>query len=219
MKISYNFISLVAIGNFNPAILSPDFLNDKCGLNLGEPSPEAQPPIPVFRHWEFQNLHFNLTLDRFEIKEVGVEDISKTDVLGIFKVYYDKLPYTPLKAVGVNINCDIHPETTAEFGAIGERIKDPSVYLQFLNADQISVTERSIFTKGEVTWVASDYRIENVRGLTRLINAMKRDKLINLNYNYEASNQTEMKSHLDSFFDVYPMFCEEFLGFVKNLEE
>ena len=111
MRIDYNFITLVALGSFNPAIVSPHFLNTVCELNLGEPVDQSPPDIPVIRHLQFQNLKFTVEMNRLEIMEPGIENITETRVLSIFNVYHKKLPYTPLKAVGVNINCDLLERT------------------------------------------------------------------------------------------------------------
>jgi len=54
MKIAYNFVSLVTLGNFNPAIVTPDFLNKDCELNLGEPTDQSPPFVPVHKHLQFQ---------------------------------------------------------------------------------------------------------------------------------------------------------------------
>ena len=69
MKISYNFISLIAIGNFNPAILSADFLKRVCKLDLGEPTEESPRNMPVFKHLKYQDLQFIVDLNRLEIKD------------------------------------------------------------------------------------------------------------------------------------------------------
>ena len=67
MKISNNYISLVALGNFNPAIVTPNFLNEVCELNLGEPTSISPQEIPVHRQINFKNLVINVFLDRLVI--------------------------------------------------------------------------------------------------------------------------------------------------------
>ena len=99
-----------------------------------------------------------------------------------------------------------------------EKISSPQTYLDFLDVKDVDATERSLQTKTDKTWISSNYRIENVRGLTRLINISKRKASFNLNYNYEAGNLDKDKSGLQLLLDGYEDFCDEFLNFVKFLE-
>lgn len=213
MKIAYNFVSLVALGNFNPAIVTPDFLNKDCELNLGEPTDQTPPLIPVHRGFQFQNLRFTADMERLEILEIGINNISNAKILGIFYAYYKKLQYTPLSAVGVNINCDL-PKTDI----LLEKISNPRTYLDFLDVKEIDVTERSLQTKSDKTWLNSNYRIENVGGLTRIVSSSIKKNFLILNYNYEAGNLGQNESRLDLLLDGYEQFCREFLNFVKFLE-
>jgi len=218
MKIAYNFVSLVTLGNFNPAIVTPDFLNKDCELNLGEPTDQSPPFVPVHKHLQFQNLRFTVDMDRLEILETGIENIYEAKTLQIFYVYYKKLPYTPLRAVGVNINCDLLPETGTTTDVLLGKVSSPQTYLDFLGIKEINVTETSLQTKTEKAWTSSNYRIQNVHGLTRLINISKKKDSFNLNYNYEAGNLDQNKSSLDLLLDGYKEFCDEFLSFMKFLE-
>ncbi|MEA1899978.1 MAG: hypothetical protein U9N47_04305 [Thermodesulfobacteriota bacterium] len=218
MKVDYNFITLVALGSFNPAIVSPDFLNTVCELNLGKPDDQSPPDIPVIRHLEFQNLEFTVEMNRLQIMEKGIENITETRVLSIFNVYHEKLPYTPLKAVGVNINCDLFAEMGTETDALAKKISDANTYLEFFGSNKINVTESSLQTKTDKTWMSSNYHIENVRGLTRSINVTQKKDFLNLNYNYEAGVVDKHKSNLSLLLDGYEQFCHEFLNFVKDLE-
>ena len=219
MKVDYNFITLVALGSFNPAIVSPNFLNTVCELNLGEPIDQSLPEIPVIRHLQFQNLKFIVEMNRLQIMETGIENITKTRVLSIFNVYYEKLPYTPLKAVGVNINCDLLAEMETKIETLTKKVSNPSTYLDFFDTNKINVIESSLQTKTDKTWMSSNYNIENVHGLTRSINVTQKKDFLNLNYNYEAGAVDKHKSNLSLLLDGYKQFCDEFLNFVKYLED
>jgi len=212
MKIAYNYASLVALGNFNPAIVTPDFLNKQCGLNLGEPTDQSPPFIPVHKRLKFQNLVFTVDMQKLEILETGTEDIYKEEITNIFNIYYERLPYTPLNAVGVNINCDL---PISEI--LIEKTSEPQTYLDFFDANEIENTERSLQTMTEKIWISSNFRIENIHGLTRLINVNKKKDTISLNYNYEASDLDKNKERLKLLSDGYKQFCDEFLSFIKIL--
>ena len=97
MKININFINLVSLGNFNPAILTPDFLNEVCQLELGEPTDQTPPQMPLHKHIKFGNLDIDVSIDRFEVKETGPENIHESGILNIFRSVYEKLPFTRRK--------------------------------------------------------------------------------------------------------------------------
>lgn len=219
MKIEYNSITLVALGSFNPAIVSPDFLNTVCELNLGEPVDQSPPDIPVIRHLKFQNLKFTVEMNRLQIMETEIEDIAKTRGLSIFNVYYEKLPYTPLKAVGVNINCDLLAEIETKTEALKKKVSNSGTYLDFFKTDKINVIESSMQTKSDKMWISSNYNIENVQGLTRSINVTQKKDSLTLNYNYEAGELDKDKSNLSLLLDGYEKFCDEFLDFMNYLED
>jgi len=219
MKVDYNFITLVALGSFNPAIVSPDFLNTVCELNLGKPDDQSPPDISVIRHLQFQNLKFTVEMNRLQIMETGIENITETKLLSIFNVYYEKLPYTPLKAVGLNINCDLLAEMETKTDALTKKVSNPTTYLDFFDTNKINVIESSLQTKTDKTWMSSNYNVENVHGLTRSINITQKKDFVNLNYNYEAGAVDKHKSNLSLLLDGYEQFCDEFLNFVKYLED
>lgn len=218
MAISYNFISLVAIGNFNPAIVSPYFLNEVCKLNLGESTDQSPPDIPVHKRLGFQNLRLTVDMSRLMIMEPEIPDITETKLVKIFKAYYEKLPYTPLTAVGVNINCDLLPKIDTEIDSLQKQLFSPQSYLKFFGSKKIDVTQRSLQTEIDKKWLSSNYRIENVRGLTRQITVTVKQDSIILNYNYEAGQLDNQGEKLPLLLEEYREFCQEFLRFLEFLE-
>jgi len=212
MKISYNYINLVALGNFNPGIVTPDFLNKVCELNLGEPTDQSPPEIPVHKRLKFKNLIFTVDMQRLEISEIGAENIYEVKIKDMFDVYYERLPYTPLSAVGVNINCEL-PKTDI----LIEKIVNPETYLDFLNAREIEIAEKSLQTQDEKTWLSSNYLIKDVRSLTRQVSISKKKDSLNINYNYEAGGLGQNKERLKLLLSGYKEFCDEFLNFVDFL--
>ncbi len=107
MKLAYNFISaVVAVGNFNTSIITLSFL-EECKLQFGKPVEMSAPEIPVHRGIKFKNIAFDVLIDKFIITENNPEKIDSLLVVDAFQEIFGLLPYTPLKAVGININCDI----------------------------------------------------------------------------------------------------------------
>lgn len=117
---SKNFISFVALGGLNPQILNIDFLKNSKILPLDldrEPSsrPSGQQAtvkkfvsVPGLANLVLENnIEFIVDERRFQITEKGISEWTETKVLDIAQNYFEVLPYTPLKLVGVNLNSTV----------------------------------------------------------------------------------------------------------------
>lgn len=222
MKIKYNYISLVALGNFNPAIVSPDFIKVDCGLDFGEPIEQSPPFVPVVKKLQFDKMLIIVDLERLELRETKIPDDLKTEVLNVFQSFYQVLPYTPLMAVGLNINCMLIFENDVERQSVEKKIASPESYIRFFGVKQVHVNEESLFAKEEKTWIASSFVIEDFNTLMRRIDHRREKDFFILNYNFEAGNFRESKMARDirlrGLFEGYEKFREEFLKFIKYLE-
>ncbi len=215
MKISYNFISLVAIGNFNPAIVSPHFLNNVCQLNLGEHKDLVPANVPVLRGLQFGSLSLIIELERLQFKESEIRDVHQTRVINIFYEFFNKLPFTPLKTVGVNINLNIETELYIE-----QKIKKYDDIIAFFKSDRLETEERHSRSVGEALWLNTRFRIPNVESSTRLIDVARvaEDNFV-LNYNYQVENLAQEPSRIDLISSKYDSFCKEFIEFTHLLEK
>jgi hypothetical protein len=221
MKISYNFASLVALGNFNPAIMTSDFLNRVCKLDLGDVSEETPAVIPVVRRIKFSRLEIDVDLKKFQIKNTGIDQKADPQLTKIFRAYYQKLPYTPISAVGVNINCNLLPELQNESKSIEKKLSNPATYLEFFNVSQVLVREEFLSMKSDKTWIGGNYRIEKENDLTCQIDTSRKGEVLSLNYNWEASDLARSEERrntvLGKLFDGYEEFRGEFLKFIEAL--
>ena len=218
MEKKLNFISLVALGNFNPAILTPGFLNDVCQLDLGEPTGDSPPALPVVKQLKYQNISIDACFDRFQIKESDPENIYDTRILEIFSTIFEKLHYTPLRVVGVNVNCLVFYDIDSKMEELISQILKPDTILSYFKVDQVNIQKKYLQVKDEEKWIASNYRIQDVGGLMRSIDIINKKSSYSINYNYEAGNLQQDREKLDLFLDSYKNFCDEFYGFLKHLE-
>ncbi len=222
MEIKYNYITLVALGNFNPAIVTPDFIKKDCGFGFGELTEQSPSFIPVVTRLQFEEILISVDLGRMELKETKVRDDLKTEVVKVFRSFYQVLPYTPLMAVGLNINCRLLFEDDRERGSIEKKIIIPESYMHFFGVNQVNVNENSLFMEEEKTWIASSFTVEDGEGLTRRIDLQRDMDLLIRNYNCEAGNLRESKMNRDirlkCLFEGHEKFREEFLEFIKYLE-
>lgn len=98
-----NYVNVVVLGNFNPNILTHQFLVTECGFDLGKPKKQMQ-QIPIAASVEYDKIFFFADLGRFEIKEEACADPQKSKVPDYLETYLTMLPYTPIKKCGANFS-------------------------------------------------------------------------------------------------------------------
>jgi len=217
MGIRYNFISLVALGNFNPAIVSPTFLKEECGLELGKIIEESPIAIPVHKVIQFPDIRIMVELHRFELRKTNIQTEKCSNLIDIFKIYYEKLPYTPLNAVGVNINCDFFKEEKNDFENLLHKISNHETYLSFFSVDSISASEKLIYTKETKFWKGTNFVFDKSKNLRHQISVSRKKDSFAINYNYEVTNWSRDDNSLRNFVEYYEPFCNEFVDFEKHL--
>lgn len=216
MDIHYNYISLVSLGNFNPAIVTTTFLKKECGLDFGKVVNESPSIIPVHKDIQFERIRLIFDLERLEFKETNIQNGKDSNLVDIFRVYYEKLPYTPIKAVGVNFNCEFLVEK-GDLNSQLAKISNPKTYLSFFGVDSIEVSEKYVYQKETKIWLGADFIVRDLKNFKRQVSVLKRKDSFNINYNYEASNWSQENNSLNNFIENYKPFCIEFAKFEKNL--
>jgi len=106
MKIENNFISIVAIGSFNPEILKPKFLTEVCDVEFNSDTKFQLIPNMV-SDIQCGNYKFLMDVTRFQITEENIKDFKDTKILSIMYKYLKTLKYTPLFKLGYNLNINI----------------------------------------------------------------------------------------------------------------
>lgn len=107
-----NYVNLVVLGNFNPAILTHEFLTKECNLNFGVEPKTQQVSIPVVTSLEYGNVAFFADLGRLQISEKHCDDPQKSLISSYLQTYLEKLPYTPLKKSGANFSYELSVDET-----------------------------------------------------------------------------------------------------------
>jgi hypothetical protein len=102
MEIKPNYQSVVAIGGFNPAILTPDFLRNQCHFESDhEPTGLT---TPVTTKLKYGNIEFIMELNRFQVKLEEIQDFADKSIVDVVLEYLRILEYTPLSMLGLNFN-------------------------------------------------------------------------------------------------------------------
>lgn len=106
MMIDYknNYINLVVLGSFNPAILTHEFLVHECGFELPNGPDRKGPTMPVVASIDYNNLTFFADLGRLQITEKNIEDPKSSNVPNYTQRYLEKLPHTPITKCGANFS-------------------------------------------------------------------------------------------------------------------
>ena len=99
-----DYINLVVLGNFNPSILTHDFLVKECRFDLGNEPSSKRPPMPVVASLDYDKISFFADLGRLQIMEKNCENPKSSKLPRYLQTYLDKLPYTPITKCGANFS-------------------------------------------------------------------------------------------------------------------
>lgn len=144
-NIQKNFASIIALGGQNPQILNEDFLKINKIIPAQAPFDKKTNFIstPPFATIAFGPIEFLVEEQRFQIREAGLADWNETQIFDITIEYYKVLKYTPVKAVGINLNCQV------DFENVEESIKfqkllfpEKSKILEIISKDNIDISMR-----------------------------------------------------------------------------
>lgn len=129
-RINKNFINVVALGSFNPQILDVNFLVSKKILDPEERGFEALKrgsfkdfiSTPPFVRLDLGTIEFIVQQERYQIKESPITQWSETKITSITKAYFNILPHTPIRAVGINMNLKIQFDNVDEAQSFNQLI-------------------------------------------------------------------------------------------------
>ncbi|RLC36333.1 hypothetical protein DRH29_04765 [candidate division Kazan bacterium] len=218
MKVENNFVSIVVIGNFNPAIATTEFVANVCDVTPEKIQQKSPEQIQVIRQLEFENFRLEITLERFVLVEKNIEDIYRAKVADFFGNYFKKLSYTPLKAAGFNINCDFSFDDRGAWEKARKKVERVDLYLEFFSANEVDVLEIYSATKEKKYPREARFKVEGEDRITRQINTnYVAAEILKMNYNWEVRRLDKNIENLYLLLDRYKEFCEEFFKFIENM--
>lgn len=212
MKTRLNFISIVVLGNFNPAILTPNFLKETCKVNLGEHQGWVSPPVgpKIVSQISYDNIELLIDFDRFQITERNVNKPDKIQATAVLKKYLSKLQHTPLVAAGINFNFSFlsNEDKSIDFERL--YVAKPRDFLSLVGAEEIILEKKETLGKRfrKPQNVIISFSIKGNRKGALSFRFEKNE--LHLNYNYELSNlQQEPKEFLilvDEYSEILSRF-------------
>lgn len=195
MKLTNNFISIIALGNFNPSILTPEFLKKNCGFESGL-SPQGQ-TTPVVSAIDFGATSFLMELEKFQIMEKNPRAIDFTKIISVMASYLDVLSFTPVHVMGLNINVDI----VADDKSVYDKLNDPKFILEVSQTNSIIYLNKMRLAKDENLPLRWEFEKEGEHVVK--VNVDAKIDSFRLNYNAEKRSITEdrmqikyLESHL-----------------------
>jgi len=205
MKINNNYISVVALGSFNPAILTPDFLKDKINFKLEKEKYNHLPNI--VSNIQSGNYSFLMELNRFQIKESNLQDFKQNKIIDLICEYFKVLEYTPLAKVGLNFNLSFCPEDELKF--INKIYKRKS-FLDILKVNEVEFELRELLNKNnENKFVEIKIGVPITNISTVNIHIKKEVNYFLINYNYDIRlDKQNIFIIREKFNNIYKQFLK-----------
>ena len=221
---SNNYINLVVLGNFNPAILTPDFLYKVCDFHFGsEPSVNPQEVLPgmppVVASLVCGDVSFQVDLGRLQIAEKNCKDPRSSQLPAYLDVYLKKLPYTPISVCGANLNYNMIVEK-AKLDTIEEWLKNNRTkFCETLQVDAVNLEASFSIEKKEEKikkWLLRTAISEHNATIRINVSYVSdSENTVKINFNYEVPNLDRDRNLLTSITTDYSKIvdlCEHYLG-------
>lgn len=185
MKVKNNFISVVSLGCFNPAILTPRFLKEKCGFETHlEPKGRTMTVASVIN---YGSTSFVVDLERFQIKHSDVDDFLRSTIVPVMVKYLTVLEYTPVEAIGINLNYDITETDVAE---VRKMLQESSnKFFQVMRLSEATTTYKQ-YRKSDGTQELIEFDIAGQidQNTVERLNILIKNNSLQINYNHEIRN-------------------------------
>lgn len=217
MEIKNNFLSAIALGSFNPAILTPNFLSEQKIFTF-ETSPKGK-TSPVVSEMKFDDISLFVELERFQVRHEDVDHFEKSPIISIMANYLNILKYTPVFVEGINFNINLinYADSTTAANIFEKPINGIINYVDKSDEYFIDVKTTVAMGKEETQGINCKYYVDD--GISVSINLRKSDAEIVLNFNYEVQNINSDRSRLNIIPDNYQNIYEKFIGFIEKIKK
>lgn len=216
MKFEINYKSIIAIGGFNPTILTPDFLSEYCSFK-SDHTPSGQTTF-VATEVIYGNIKFQMELNRFQILLENIQDFKEKYPIEIMLAYLNVLKYTPLSLIGINFNyslSDINKDATIEL------LKDPYKTGECFN---IIPTSISLTLKrpngGGLTLSETKFMHFLDNNIKNNIRIIFDQNMLKINNNYEVGDLGKERDRVNILFSNYNDLFErnqQLINIIGNL--
>lgn len=217
METKNSFLSFIALGSFNPAILTPDFLAEEKIFSF-ETSAEGR-TSPVVSEIKFGDISLLVELERFQVMHQEVDSFEKSPIISIMSNYLNVLKHTPVFVEGINFNIDLtdYADSTIVANIFEKPINGIINYVDKSDEYFIDINTKVARGKDETQAINCKFYVDD--GVSVSINLRKLDVKMVLNFNYEVQNIESDRNRLNIIPDNYQSIYEEFIGFVEKIKK
>ena len=206
---------MVAIGGFNPTILTPDFLRDYCSFH-SDHSPAGR-TTPVLAEISFGNIQFLMELSKFQILLKPATDFTTDFPIDIMLNYLNVLRYTPLVLLGVNLNYAL---SGLDEQRVKQSLKDPFQLGKAFDITPTSVALTANQPNGkdlELTEVSLAHQLDPMVKQNIKITFVEGSLIIN--ENYEVAQLEKNRETIEIIRHKYPAFLLSHKALTKRIED
>lgn len=215
MTITNNFVSVVTLGSFNPAILTPEFVK-KQSIYQFEVPPEGE-TSPVISQLTFGNVRLLVELERLQVLEKDPDDFTTAKALSITTAYLNVLKHTPVLIQGINFNVTI--SNYAESQALACIFSDPvrEIVKHLDTSDEYRIDVQTYLSNNIPTThsVTCKYFVE--KGVSMAVNLKRSDSSVLLNFNYEVRDIDKDTNRNGLIAERYQAICDRFAQLLRSL--
>ncbi len=215
--------NITVLGNFNPAILRLEFLEQEFdNWSLGKGKLVSPEHVPLVADIRFGNVRLFMDLNRMIVEDMKLASIQQMKSPGIVRDYLRKLPYTPLRMIGLNLSAEAESKDL-EF--LWENVANPRripKIVENVGSRLRNLSLRYVFPilgpqLAEVTLVAD----EEATGLRVQLTLTKppESARTGLSFNGEFSDVGIEKSRIDFFADHFSEVGQMFLDFLDVFDK
>lgn len=215
-----DYINLVVLGSFNPAILTHEFLVKECGFDLlGEPDSKG-PAMPVVASLEYRNLIFFADLGRLQIMEKNCADPKGSRIPQYLQTYLDKLPYTPIIKCGANFSYRLSVDKSRLWQITQWLRNDRDKFCEALKLNTITIEVVFAVDQSKeevVSWILRT-KADRYDATTMLKVAMPSSgNEPKIDFNYEVAGLDKDRKRLSSVTTSYGEVFDLFKGQAKKI--
>jgi hypothetical protein len=115
--------NVTVLGNFNPAILRPEFIEREFSdWKLGQGALVSPAAVSLVADIRYEKVRLFMDPERMVVEDTKLGTLEEMSGPRIVRDYLQKLPYTPLKMIGLNLTIEVKAE---DLVSVWQNVTDP----------------------------------------------------------------------------------------------
>lgn len=216
-KTTINYADMTVLGNFNPAILRPEFLEEYCAIDRGKLKKASPINIPVVSELEYENLRWYMDFGRMTVQCLNMDQIEDFPCPGMARRYLEVLEHTPITRAGINVNADFEiSDVDAMWGLIRESARLYAI-LENLRAKSPSTEFKSRLTREDFQPVETTIRYQSQEDAKVMIKIRQKgtQSLVRGEFNCEVHGLADNGEPFVSMVENHKDITRLFMSFMK----